>query len=105
MIYHNNMKGEVMKNILPVISLLVLSLPAFASCPITGGACRPGSELYTPPLQEHIVPNYLQELQSPSLHSVRPNPPMIKTQSGVPTGGAAGIKSCQFGLCLPKETK
>ena len=54
-----------MKNIILIISLFCFTVPVFAVCSITGGAC---SANYTPnwespPLDEKYDPDYLEDLE------------------------------------------
>jgi hypothetical protein len=103
-----------MKKILFTLSVAALAAPAFAVCPVTGGMCLPSATISRPSLQDEVVPNYLEEIRSPSVlrHDIQPsqNTKLLYPESGqFPTGGAAQTETggynanCQFGLCLPKS--
>ena len=52
-----------MKNFILIISWLFMSVPVFAVCSITGGACTATSNWETKPLEQRLVPDNLQDIQ------------------------------------------
>lgn len=84
----------------------MFALPAFSSCPITGGACT-ASNWDSTPLQQKYVPNRLQDLQRTD--AFRPNyfepynDALINTESSSVTQPPVNEydSNCQFGVCLP----
>ena len=52
-----------MKNYILLLIMLTISIPVFAVCSITGGACTAPSNLDPQPLEDKLVPNYLQKMK------------------------------------------
>ena len=87
-----------------------ISLPVLAVCSITGGACTATSNWETPPLQQRLVPDNIEELKKPD--AFRPSyitpyyDMLINTeQNSTPLPPENNYNSnCQFGVCLPGES-
>lgn len=97
-----------MKKILILLGIALFTMPAFAVCSITGGACTVGSLINPPSLQDKYLPNNLQNLQKPDAFSPRyvtPYEDMLlntDTPRVEQTNENPGYNSnCQFGVCLP----
>ena len=97
-----------MKNIILIISLFCFTVPVFAVCSITGGAC---SANYTPnwespPLDEKYDPDYLEDLQKTDAFQPKYIKPyydeLINTESA--QGESDFNSNCQFGVCMPGQT-
>lgn len=97
-----------MKKYMLSIILAGISLPVFAVCSITGGACTATSNWDSKPLQQKYAPNNLNNLQRAdafqpqyvvpfrdALINTEPASAPIKT----PTNNYNS--NCQFGVCLP----
>lgn len=97
-----------MKKILILAALIISSLPVFASCAITGGACSvsglPSALTQTTNL-EQIIPNNLQNLTRTDAfqHDYRTpyHDAFINTESAVNIEQHDYNANCQFGICLP----
>lgn len=98
-----------MKKYLLLIILLCLSLPVFAVCSITGGACTATSNWDSKPLQQKYVPDNLNELQRSDAFQPKYITPyydaLINTESANPEQNQTNNynSNCQFGVCLPGE--
>jgi len=99
-----------MKKILILMVLSVFSIPAFAACSITGGACT-ASILNNTTLQEKYAPNHLEQIQKPDAFTPRYVTPyqdmLINTDTPSNTVGSETKdynSNCQFGVCLPGVT-
>ena len=98
-----------MKNIILTISFLLMSVPVYAVCSITGGACTATSNWESKPLEKRLVPDNLQELQRtdaflPSY--ITPYYDMLintETESALPPENNYN-SNCQFGVCMPGQT-
>lgn len=100
--------GENMKKFLISIGIILIGIPALATCSITGGACTfnnlpsnvtQGSEL------ENLIPNNLQQLQKTDAFQRDYQKPyhdaLINTQSSSLPATQEYNSNCQFGVCLP----
>lgn len=95
-----------MKNFIILLLMSLFTLPAFATCPIDGGACT-ASNWDSTPLQQKYLPNRLQDIQRTD--AFKPNyfepyhDALINTETNY--SPAAPIQdynsNCQFGVCLP----
>ena len=86
---------------------MIMTIPVFAACSITGGACSTGynSNFDSPPLQEKYAPNSLQEITKPNAFQPKYIKPyyneLINTSSS--SNETSDYNSnCQFGVCLPE---
>ena len=97
-----------MKKFLISISLLLIGIPVFAVCSITGSSCTfsnlpsnigQGSEL------ENLIPNNLQQLQKTNAFQRDYQKPyhdaLINTESSSTPQTQEYNSNCQFGVCLP----
>ena len=86
-----------MKKILILLVMSLFTLPVFALCPITGGACTVD---YDTPLQQRVVPDRLQDIRRADAFQpkyVTPYQDML-----INTDEPSNYNSnCQFGVCLP----
>lgn len=96
-----------MKNYTLLITMLALSIPAFAVCSITGGACTAPSNLTPQSLEEKLVPDNLQEMKRTDAFQPSYQKPyydlLINTEnnaSNLPPENNYN-SNCQFGVCLP----
>lgn len=95
-----------MKRFFILTALMLFTLPAFASCPIDGGACT-ASNWDSTPLQQKYLPNRLQDLQRTD--AFKPNyfapyhDALINTEQAVSPAAPVNDynSNCQFGVCLP----
>lgn len=96
-----------MKKYLLLITLVCISLPVFAVCSITGGACTATSNWDSKPLQQKYVPNNLNDLQRADAFQPRYITPyrdaLINTEPAAPVQTPTNDynSNCQFGVCLP----
>lgn len=96
-----------MKKYILLLILSVFSLPVFAVCSITGGACSSTSNWEGPSLQEKYVPDRLKDLQKTD--AFKPNyfkpyhSELINTDSETTVSPQQNSynSNCQFGVCLP----
>ncbi len=96
-----------MKKLFLISALMLISLPSFASCAISGNSCAYSIE--KPPLQERYLPDYVQELQKPDAFRPRYIKPYYDELINTETGAAISTQgeqnnynsNCQFGVCLP----
>ncbi len=84
-------------------------LPAFAVCPITGGACAAPVNFEPQPLQEKVAPNNLQNMQRTDAFQkdfIKPyDSNTIHTETTSRPQSQDYNSNCQFGVCLPgKQT-
>ncbi len=97
-----------MKKFLILSVMSVFTLPVFAVCPITEGACTAYSNWSPKPLQQQLLPDKVQEVQSPDAFRPRYfqpyNDALINTDSSsMSTPKTNDYNSnCQFGVCLPE---
>lgn len=96
-----------MKRFLILLTFVMVSLPAMATCPIEGGACT-ASNWESTPLQEKYLPNRLQDLQRTDAfqpnyitpyHDALINTETTSTTTETPSNNYNS--NCQFGVCLP----
>ena len=100
-----------MKKILILAALMAFSLPVFAACTITGGACTvsglPSNVTQTTNL-EQIIPNNLQNMARTDAFQRDYRTPyhdaFINTESAVRIEQHDYNANCQFGVCLPGGT-
>lgn len=99
-----------MKKILILMVLSVFSIPAFAACSLTGGACT-ASVLDNSTLQDKYVPNRLEQIQKTDAFTPQYVTPyqnmMINTEtpsSSIGNESKDYNSNCQFGVCLPGVT-
>ncbi len=97
-----------MKKILILLGITAFTMPVFAVCSITGGACTASSALNPTTLQDKYLPNNIQNLQKPDAFAPRyvtPYEDMLlntDTPRVDQTNENQGYNSnCQFGVCLP----
>ncbi len=96
-----------MKKIILTLGLIMISLPAFATCPITGGACTAFSNFESKPLQQKYLPNHINEIQKPNAFQPSYVVPyyneLINTETNNITKPPSSDynSNCQFGVCLP----
>ena len=96
-----------MRNIILALAVLLLSMPVYAACSITGGACNVSvrSNWESPPLSERLAPNNLQEIQRPNAFQPTYKKPyydeLINTKTEVNVPQSQYNSNCQFGVCLP----
>ena len=98
-----------MKKILILAALMAFSLPVFAACTITGGACAvsglPSNVTQTTNL-EQIIPNNLQNLTRTDAFQNDYKAP-YNNDAFINIENAANLEqqnynaNCQFGVCLP----
>ena len=100
-----------MKKISILAALMAFSLPVFAVCTITGGACTVSglpSNLTQTTNIEQIIPNNLQNLTRTDAfqHDYRTpyHDAFINTESAVNIEQHDYNANCQFGVCLPGGT-
>lgn len=99
-----------MRNIILALAVLLLSMPVYAACSITGGACNVSvrSNWESPPLSERLAPNNLQEMQRPNAFQPTYKKPyydeLINTQSETNVPQSQYNSNCQFGVCLPGQS-
>ena len=97
-----------MKKIFMVIMALMVAVPAFASCSISGAGSCSYSIIDPPSLNERHLPDNIENLK----HSSRLEQNSQRSHStemlNVETGAASNIQdekgynsNCQFGVCLP----
>ena len=96
-----------MKRLLILFAMAIFALPAFATCPIEGGACT-ASNWDSTPLQEKYLPNRLQDIQRTDAFKptyVKPfEDALINTDTSEAiqkTETNQYNSNCQFGVCLP----
>ncbi len=102
-----------MKKIFLIMAAVLISLPASASCAITGNTCA--YSITKPSIQDKYLPDNIQNIQKPD--AFRPNyfEPYHDALINTETGAAAGAEThsgtpnnynsnCQFGVCLPGIT-
>lgn len=98
-----------MKKIIFVFLLSFISLPVFAVCSITGGACAAPLNFEANTLRDKLVPNNLQKLQRTDSFQ-----PQIVTPYGTNVHTTNQPEkfspessdydaNCQFGTCLPEN--
>lgn len=96
-----------MKNYILLLIMLILATPVFATCPITGGACNVPSNLDPQPLEDKLVPNYLQNMKRTDAFQPSYRKPyydmLINTEDNVTNLPPENNynSNCQFGVCLP----
>ena len=94
-----------MKNIILTISFLLMSVPVYAVCSITVGACTATSNWESKPLEKRLVPDNLQELQRTDAFLPSYITPyydmLINTEQDVLPPENNYNSNCQFGVCLP----
>ncbi len=97
-----------MKRIIISLCLVVLGLPSFAICSITGGACSFDSlpsNISQSSLLEEQVPDNLRQLQRTDAFQRAYQPPyydmLLNTEPENINQTADYNSNCQFGVCLP----
>ena len=102
-----------MKNFLILIISILVTLPVFAVCPLTGVCAAPSDSLLSPSeLQNKYVPDNLDNYKRPATFTpqyVEPYDSMrMNTGETVPQYSPSNLTpqlpynpNCQFGLCLP----
>ncbi len=96
-----------MKKIFFTTLLSLISIPAFAVCSITGGACS--SDFGLPSLNEKLVPDNLQNLEETNTfqrdniqpYSTETTDNLNKEQASSTPKSRDYNADCQFGVCLP----
>ena len=97
-----------MKNIILILSWMLMAIPVYAVCSITGGACTATSNWEQKPLEQRLVPDNLQELQRSD--AFRPSyitpyyDMLINTEQDVLPPENNYNSNCQFGVCMPGQT-
>lgn len=102
-----------MKKIIYIIFIMVFSMPALASCPLTGVCAAPAdSALNLPSLNDKYMPNNLNNMQKPNAFQpkiIEPyNESMVdfgenpqQTEENQIENQVQYDADCQFGVCLP----
>lgn len=96
-----------MKKYILLIILIAISLPVFAVCSITGGACSTTSNWESKPLQKKYNPDKIQDLQRTDAFKLKYKKPyhdaLINTDSDKSNQTSTNNynSNCQFGVCLP----
>lgn len=95
-----------MKKILLIMSIVLFSVPVFASCGITGNTCA--YSISKPAIQDKYLPNNIKNIQKPDAFRPQYIKPYYDELINTETGAAAGNvgennynSNCQFGVCLP----
>ncbi|HIS82853.1 hypothetical protein KID03_06785 [bacterium] len=99
-----------MKKIFLIMAAVLITLPAAASCAISGNSCA--YSITKPTLQEKYLPDNVKNIQKPDAFRPRYVEPYHDALINTETGAAAGTESgtitpnnynsnCQFGVCLP----
>lgn len=95
-----------MKKIFMLLFIFAFSMPAFATCPIDGGACT-ASIWDSKPLQQRYIPNRLDDIKATDAFKptyVTPYKDMlINTESTKQFPTNNYDSNCQFGVCLPSK--
>lgn len=97
-----------MKKFLILSLMSFFTLPVSAVCPISEGACTAYSTWSPKPLQQKLLPDNIQEFQSPDAFRPRYfqpyNDALINTDSSSVSPPKANDynSNCQFGVCLPE---
>ena len=95
-----------MKKILILTILSLFTVPAFATCPIDGGACT-ASVWDSKPLQQRYIPNRLDDIKQPNAFQptyITPYRDMLINTDSNPSLPTNNYDSnCQFGVCLPSK--
>jgi len=97
-----------MKKILMLIIALTITLPAIASCSISGGSGCSYSIIDPPTLQERHLPDNIDILKNSNRLELNPQRPYTSEMLNTETGAASNLQdeegynsNCQFGVCLP----
>ena len=98
-----------MKNIILITASLLMAVPVYAACSITGGACTATSNWETKPLEQRLVPDNLQDIQRTDAFQpsyITPYYDMLlntEPESALPPENSYN-SNCQFGVCMPGQT-
>ena len=99
-----------MKKYILLFIMLAVSIPVFAVCSITGGACTATTSNWeVKPLEQRLVPDNLQEMQRTDAFQTEYKKPYYDELINTEEDNTASVKpqtndynsNCQFGVCLP----
>ncbi len=98
-----------MKNLIIIALMTLLTLPAFATCSITGGAACAPTVLDSPTLKDKHAPDPLKQIQEPNAFQPKYVTPyydmLINTETtkneSINNETQSYNSNCQFGVCLP----
>lgn len=95
-----------MKKVILIMAVILLSLPVYASCAISGNTCA--YSISRPALQDKYLPNNIKDIKKPDAFRPQYFKPYYDELINTETGAAAGAheennynSNCQFGVCLP----
>ncbi len=90
-----------------LLSALTISLPVYAVCSVTGGACSLSSNWESKSINQRLVPDNLQDLKRTDAFQPSYRKPyydmLINTEEEKTTLPPENNynSNCQFGVCLP----
>ena len=95
-----------MKKIFLIIFMSIFTMPVFAVCSITGGACAAPVNFEPQSLEQRLIPDHLQQMQrTDAFQNDIQQPTNTNTINTNQANSNAEVNdynsNCQFGVCLP----
>lgn len=96
-----------MKKMFLIIFMSAFTLPVWAVCSITGGACSTPVNFESQSLEQRLIPDHLQQMQRTDAFQNNIQQPIntnttMNTNQANPNAEINDYNSnCQFGVCLP----